>query len=211
MHMKRILPLVLALAVPALARAGDKLPFKLHGVYTETCACTAPCKCDLTGDVPPSCQGVGAFTITSGSYGGQDLSGVSLAYAGKPGEWVRLYVDAPDQARRDTAEKLGRALFAGWGRMDAVKNGQIAITGSMGRYTVTVDGGRVMKYTTEPVLGGDGKTAVLYSNTHNPVISSYLQARSGTPLVYHDDGRSIELDAGRNAFFHDAMDSSGQI
>jgi len=80
--------------------AADKAPYKLAGTSTETCACRIPCACELTGDVPSTCQGVGAYAITTGSYAGADLSGVKLAYATKPSEWVRVYIVAPDPSRR---------------------------------------------------------------------------------------------------------------
>ena len=110
--MKHAIALIGMLAVAFTARAADKQPFKLNGLYTETCACPAPCKSELTGDVPPSCIGVGALKITAGDLDGQDLSGVGIAYAGKPGEWIRIYIDAPDKIHRETAERLARLAFA---------------------------------------------------------------------------------------------------
>ena len=101
--MKHVISSVLLLSLALAARAADKQPYKVSGVYTETCACSVPCKCELTGDVPSSCVGVGAFKITAGDIGGADLSGVSIAYAGKPGEWVRIYIDAPDHMHRAAA------------------------------------------------------------------------------------------------------------
>ncbi len=209
--MKSVISLTALMALALAARAADKQPFKVTGVYTETCACSAPCKCELTGEVPPSCQGVGAIKITSGNYGGQDLAGVSIAYAGKPGEWIRIYIDAPDKDRRDAAENLSRAAFAAWGKMEAVKDAKIEIAGTYGAYTVTVDGGATMKYVTEPILGGDGRTALSYSNTYNPLTSVFLQGKSADAVSYHDGDRSIDLSKGRNAFFNDKMDSSGQL
>jgi len=209
--MKSVISLIALSTVALVARAADKQPFKVTGVYTETCACSAPCKCELTGDVPPSCQGVGALRITSGNYGGMDLAGVSIAYAGKPGEWVRIYIDAPDKDHRDAAEKLSRAAFAAWGKVEAVKDAKVEIAGTYGAYTVTVDGGATMKYVTEPLLGGDGKTAVSYSNTYNPLTSTFLQGKSTDALSYRDGDRTMDLTKGRNAYFNDKMDTSGQL
>lgn len=209
--MKMIMVFVVALCLSVAARAADKAPFKITGLYTETCACSAPCKCDLTGEVPPDCEGVGAFRLTSGNYGGGDLTGVSIAYAGKPGEWIRIYIDAPDRERRDAAEKFARAAFAPWGKMEAVKDAKIAIEGEYGVYVVSVDGGRIMKYTTEPVIGGDGKTALAHTNTHNPVTSVFLQGKSAGPVHYKDGDRSIELRAGRNAYFNDKVHTNKSL
>jgi hypothetical protein len=209
--MKHAASFVLLLSVALAARAADKMPFNVSGVYTETCACSAPCKCELTGDVPPSCQGVGAFKLTSGTFGGNDLAGVSVAYAGKPGEWIRVYIDAPDKAHHDAAEKLMRAAFAVWGNMEAVTDAKVEIAGTYGAYTVTVDGGKIMKYTMAPLMGGDGKTALAHSNTFNPLTHTFLQGKSADALAYHDGDRSILLDAGRNAYFNDMMQTSGQL
>lgn len=209
--MKHVISFVLLLSLAVAVRAADKMPFKVAGVYTETCACSVPCKCDLTGEVPSSCVGVGAFKLTTGNYAGADLSGVSIAYAGKPGEWIRIYIDAPDQAHRAAAEKLARAAFAPWGTMEAIKDAKVDIAGLYGAYTVTVDGGKIMQYTTAPVLGGDGKTALSISNVSNPLTSVFLQGKSAEPTVYHDDNRSIELPEGRNAYFNDKMQTSGQL
>ena len=209
--MKHVLSFVLILSLAVAARAADKVPYKVAGVYTETCACSVPCKCELTGEVPSSCVGVGAFKFTAGNFAGADLSGVSMAYAGKPGEWIRIYIDAPDQAHRAAAEKLARATFAAWGTFEAVKDAKVAIAGMDGAYTVTVDDGKIMKYSAAPVLGGDGKTALSIGNVFNPLTSVFLQGKSTEPTVYHDDNRSIELPAGRNAYFNDKMQTSGQL
>jgi hypothetical protein len=209
--MKHAIAFIGLLSLVVIARAADKHSFKVSGLYTETCACSAPCKCELTGDVPPSCVGVGALKLTAGDLGGQDLSGVGIAYAGKPGEWIRIYIDAPDKAHRETAEKLARLAFANWGRMESVKDAKVAINGTYGAYTVTVDGGNIMKYSTAPILGGDGKTAVSHSNTFDPWTHLFLQAKSTDAVFYHDDNRSIELDKGRNAYFNDLMRTSGEL
>ena len=208
--MKRTFSVLGLLSIAVVAHAGDKVLYKLAGVFTETCACGIPCKCELTGEVFSNCQGVGVFKITSGSYAGADLSGVTIAYAVKPGEWVRAYIDAPDKSRRDAAEKFARAVYKDWGTMEAVKDAKIAIQGTNGNYTVSVDGGTIMSYTIEPVLGGDGKTALTHGNTHNALTSTFYQAKSKS-MAYRDDTRTIELASGRNGYFNDRMEKSGQL
>src|SRR4051794_6944000 len=83
---------------PASAEA--KSPFTVAGTYVEGCSCSAPCPCQLTG-VAHGCNGVGAITLTSGSYRGVALNGVKIAYATVPGEWVRLYVDVRDPQQQE--------------------------------------------------------------------------------------------------------------
>ena len=87
---------------------------------------------------------------------------------------------------------------------------KIAITGSGGNYHVTVDDGKVMTYDIEPVLGGDGQTALTHGNTHNAITRTFYQAKSRT-LTYRDDLRTIDLAPGRNGYFHDHAESSGSI
>ena len=89
-------------------------------------------------------------------------------------------------------------------------NGQRALSAGDGDLGI-LDGGKIMKYTAAPVLGGDGKTALAHNNVFDPLTSVFLQGKSTEPTVYHDDTRSIQLDAGRNAYFKDKMQTSGQL
>lgn len=68
-----------------------------------------------------------------------------------------------------------------------------------------------MKYVTEPVLGGDGKTAVMHSNTYEPLTSVSLQGKSSEGLSHHDGERSMDRSKGRNVYFNDKMDTSGEL
>ena len=210
--MRTTLHVCVGLFIAALAaRGADKTPFKVTGLYTETCACHAPCACELTGDMPSSCQGVGAISISSGRFGNEDISGVKFAYATKPGQWVRVYIDAPDAARRAAAEKFTRSAFAAWGTMEAVKDAKIEISGQMGNYTVAVDDGKTMAYTIAAVMGGDGKEPLAHHNTHSTLSKTFLQAKSSQPTTFHDDTRSFEIEAGRNGYFNDKMKTSGSL
>src|SRR5262249_12435495 len=108
--------LLLSLGVTSLmaigqAGAQDKHPFVVSGTFVEACSCSPPCACELV-DLVRGCEGVGAVSIVSGSYGGSDLSGARIAYATAPGDWVRLYVDAKNPRQREAAEKFARAAFA---------------------------------------------------------------------------------------------------
>jgi hypothetical protein len=199
----------LALAAPLLA--AEKQPYHLMGVYTDTCSCRVPCLCDLTGATPDSCQGVGAVAIVSGDFSGSDLSGVRFAYAMLMGDWLRLYIDAPDAARRAAAEKFLRALCADWGKLESVRDAKIEITGKGGGYAVNVDGGKTLAFVIAPVLGGDGKTPLVHTNTHSMITSTFLQGTSAVPTVYHDGARSFDIPAGRNGYFNDKMDGGGSL
>jgi len=209
--MKMTLPKALLSALFLTATLVAKMPYEVVGVYTETCACRAPCACELTGDVPAHCAGGGAIQITKGSYGGADMSGVSIGYATKPGAWVRLYIQAPDAARRATAELFARAVYGGFGKIESVADAKISIMGGNGNYHVTVDGGATADYTIAQVLGGDGASAVAHGNTHNAFTSTFLQAKADGKAVFHAGSEVIEVESGRNGYFNDKMNKRGEI
>lgn len=191
------------------ARAAGKQPFAAAGTYVEACSCSAPCPCELVG-LEMGCEGVGAASLRSGSYMGVSLAGVKIAYGAAPGTWVRVYVDCAIAKQRAAATAFAKAVFSGFGKIEAVKEAKISISGQSGRYTVTVDGGKVMRFVTEPVLGGDNRTPISYGNSHNPMCPDFLQGKvvSGT---YQDGERSITLEKGRNSYFNNRMRSSGRI
>src|SRR5579859_2570557 len=122
------------------------------GMYVEGCSCSPPCPCEITG-VKMGCQGVGGFAIKHGTFEGSDISGIKLAYAVAPGDWVICYIDAPTAAKKKAGAALAKAAFNAWGKMEPVKNAPISIHGSGGKYTLTVGGGEIMKLTTTPWAG----------------------------------------------------------
>jgi hypothetical protein len=203
--------LVAWLALASPLHAEGKHSFHLSGIYTDTCSCRVPCLCNLTGETPDSCLGVGAVAIGHGDYSGSDLSGVRFAYAMLMGVWVRLYIDAPDAAHRAAAEKFLRALCADWGKLESVRDAKIEIARKDGAYAVKVDDGRILEYAISPVMGGDGRTPLLYTNTQSLISNTFLQGKSAVPTVYHDGARSFDIAAGRNAYFNDKAESRGSL
>jgi len=199
---------VVALTSIDPVQASEKQPFSVAGTFVESCSCNAPCPCELVG-VEMGCEGVGALSLTSGSYMGKALSDVKIVYATAPGNWVRLYVDAPSPSQREGAEAFGKAYFSGFGKVEAVKAAKVEITGKDGHYTVTVDGGKIMKYVTEPVIGGDGKTPIAHTNTKSMLSPTFLQGKT-VSTEYHDGERSISL-KGSNSYFNNQLKSSGKI
>jgi hypothetical protein len=209
--MKAISVILLSLALATPSFAADKQPYHLSGIYTDTCTCSIPCTCDLTGDSPSMCKGVGAVAITHGDFSGADLSGVRFAYALVMGDWLRLYIDAPDPAHRAAAEKFLRVFCADWGKLESVGDAKIEIQERDGGYAVQVDGGKVMKFVIAPVIGGDGKTPLAHTNTHGAVTSTFLQGKSAIGTTYRDGIRSFDIPAGRNAYFNDKVDGGGSL
>jgi hypothetical protein len=202
---------VLAAAVLAVAgvQAAEKQAFKAKGFYTETCSCKAPCSCLLTG-LNKGCLGVGALDLKGGSYNGVNLAGLKAAYATEPGDWVRLYVQAANDEQRKAGEAFLTAVFSNWGKVEAVKAAKVDIANHDGHITVSVDDGKIMKYVTTVVLGGDKKTPVVHLNFPDLLNSTFKQGLSES-CTYKDDNREITLEKGRNAYFNDEMNAKGEI
>ena len=193
----------------APAREASKADFSVEGMFVDCCSCMPPCPCELT-KVAMGCMGVGAHLISSGKYAGDDLVGVKIAHAKVVGKWVNLYIDVKDEKQRAAAEKFGRAAFAGFGPIEEVKAAKIDVSGADGRYTVTVDGGKIMKFETEPVLGGDGKTPIGYTNIKNVVNPTVYQATC-VSASYSDGDKEVTVAKGRNSHFNPKLKSSGKI
>jgi hypothetical protein len=203
--------LALAGALQGQEKAADvaKAGFSVEGMFVDCCSCMPPCPCELT-EVAAGCKGVGAHQISSGQYGGEDLAGVKIAHAKVVGEWVNLYIEARDEKQRAAAEKFGRAAFAGFGPIQQVKAARIEVSGAEGKYTVTVDGGKIMTLQTEPVLGGDGKTPIGYTNIKNAVNPTVYQGTC-VSATYFDGDKKVTVGKGRNAHFNPRLKSSGKL
>ncbi len=189
--------------------AEEKLEYRVVGITMEGCSCNIPCPCAMKeGGFRHGCQGVGAMMLTSGTYKGVDLAGAKIVFAAVPGNWVRLYVDAKDP-QRGAATAFAKAAYSGFGKIEAVKNASIDLAGQSGRYTLTVDGGKIMRLTTEPVLGGDKRTPIAHTNTYIPWSPTVMQGRT-VKGSFHDGDRSFTLEGG-NSYFNDRMDGRGKI
>src|SRR5262245_22540517 len=133
----------------APAPAAATADFSVEGMFVDCCSCNPPCPCEVT-EVAMGCKGVGVHQISRGTYAEDDLVGVKIAHAKVVGKWVNLYIDAKDKKQRAAAERFGRAAFAGFGPIKVVKAAKIEVSGAHGNYAVTVDGGKIMKFETEP-------------------------------------------------------------
>jgi hypothetical protein len=183
--------------------------FSVEGMFVDCCSCPPPCPCEVT-EVAMGCMGVGAHQISRGNYAGEDLAGVQIAHAKVVGKWVNLYIDAKDEEQQAAAEKFGRAAFAAFGPIQEVKAGKIEVSGADGKYTVTVDGGTIMRFETEPVLGGDGKNPIGYTNIKNAVNPTVYQGRC-VSATYRDGNKKVTVENGRNSHFNPKLKSRGKI
>jgi hypothetical protein len=202
------LAIALGLGTVGVTPATAKSPYEIDGVFVEGCSCGLPCPCELVG-VKMGCQGVGAMTVSRGTFGGADLSGTKIAYAVAPTQWVHLYVDAPEAAKRDAALAFARTYFGPWGKIEGERDAKIDILGDNGKFSVSVDGGKTFALSTEPVLGGDGKTPVSFSNTLSALNRTFMQGRT-VRLQYQDGGHAFKLEK-TNSFFNDKMSAKGEM
>jgi hypothetical protein len=174
-------------------------PSNTEVIWVEGCSCNVPCPCAFTGKFATMCQGALANIVKSGLYDGVDLAGAKLVWAGHAGDWSYLYVDASEQ-QKDAAAAFAKATFGVLGKVEALKGARIDFSGEGGRYKLTVDGGKILELTTEPVLGGDQKTPIVHSNT---VVGTVLQARTLNGS-FHDGPRSFTW-ANSNGYFNENM------
>ena len=177
-------------------------------MYVEGCSCAAPCPCEITG-LSMGCQGVGGFAISHGTFEGADVSGVKFAYATTPGCWVICYVDAPTKAKRTAGAALAKTAFGGWGKMGDVKTAAIALAGSHGKYTLTVDCGTTMSPTTEPFFGLDKSKPMTYSNIHSVLHPTVIQAKT-VSCKFHDGDKTFSI-KGTNAYYNSAIKTQGVL
>jgi hypothetical protein len=191
-----------------------KHEFKIEDAkYAEACSCEAPCACELLGP-DMTCKGVGAFELKSAKYDGKDISGTKMAYALGVGKWVHVYIDQKDAKKHEAAEAFARAAISGFGPVKFVKDADISIEEKSDKYTVSVNAGKTMKFETEPVMGGDEKTPLTYSNVKDPIHPVMMQGKS-TSVSYagsdSDGDRGFKIDKGKNAYFNNHIKSNGSI
>jgi hypothetical protein len=92
--------------------------------------------------------------------------------------------------------------------VESAKPAKISIEGKDGKYTVQVDDGKIMKLTTEPVLGGDNKSPVTIGNTKSPLGKTFNQAKS-LQCDYADGDRKFTF-KDTNSYFY-AVNGKGEL
>ena len=207
--MKTIASLLLSISIitsPALA-AGKK-PFSVKGEFIDSCSCAIGCSCPM-GLIESGCQGIGVIGVKSGKFAGTDISSTRIAFAVSPGKWVRGYVDAPDAAKEHAASAFAAGALAGFGKVEFIKPAHIAVSGSNGNYTYSVNGGKIMKASTRMVPGGDGRSPIMHANLPDPLNDKLFQAKTVSGS-YHDAGRAFRLNGG-NSYFNNRLDKSGTL
>ena len=130
----------------------EKASYRATVLFVEGCNCSIPCSCEM-GEMKHGCQDVGVLAFTAGSYKGVSLAGAKLAYATSLGNWVRLYMQANDAKQQEAVTDFARRSMADFGKIEDVKAAKVEIAGTDGKYTLTVDGGKIMRLE-EPGLAG---------------------------------------------------------
>jgi len=183
--------------------------YTLEGHYVEACTCKGACAAEISGD-NPGCDSVAVYQIDKGAYDGQDFSGTRVAFVIDHGDQVHLYLDAPDTARRGALEKFARAAFGPYGTINSVALARVDFTVKEGAYHVKVNDGKTLTLDTEPVLGGDKKSAVEIQNSQNVLSPTLYQGRC-VSCTYADGEHKITIEKGRDSFFNQRIKSSGKV
>ena len=200
----------LMMLTPLAGKAEEKHAFNVTGTYVEGCSCHIPCPCAMT-DSEKGCQGIDTMELSGVTYTGVDLKGVKIAVAKEVEKWARIYLDAPDPKQREAAAAFAMAWASQMGKVEAVKDAKIEISGKDGSYTVKVDDGRIAQLTTKVSVGADEKKPLSHANLKTPLNlnPTLYQARtlSGS---FRDGDRSFEL-KDSNSYFNSQMKASGEL
>jgi hypothetical protein len=156
-----------------------------------------------------SCEGVGAYEFDTGEFNGKSFDGTRVAYAGEPTKWIVVYVDAPDQEKRDAATAFAKSMLAKMGPIKEVKSAPIKMTVNDSELMAMVDGGKIMTITSKPVLGGDGKNPLSLHNVNNPIYPVIMQAKVVT-CDYHDGDKKFTL-KDSNSYYNANLNASGTL
>jgi hypothetical protein len=184
-------------------------PFSIHATFVEGCTCPVlACPCDLTG-VSNGCKGMGAILIHSGVYQNTDLAGARIAFSMMRGQWVKVFVDGRDKDQKAAAEAFAREALKDYGPVRWAQPGKVDFVGQGGDYLVTVNDGHVMQMMTEPVIGGDGRTPILHSNTRDRLNPTLCQGK--VSKAHYDDGEETFSLEGSNAYFDETMLAAGRM
>ena len=195
-----------ALGLSALSFASTK-PFHFQGTYAEGCACPVACSCDLNGAMAKGCNVIGVMMISKGKYGAGDLSGCNVSYIASNG-WVKLYYQVAKKSQVGTLKDWTNAYFSGFGKVQSFEPGKIAFKNAGGSYTLSVNDGKTANVQIKPMLGGDGKKPIVYSNYPDPMIPVIMQGKTVSGAYKGTDGFALK---DSNAFFNPHWKTSGKI
>jgi hypothetical protein len=181
----------------------EKIAFHLVASHLEGCSCSVVCTCSMA--LKHGCSFVIVTAVKDGNYNGVDLKGVKIAAGGLASDRIFLYVDAPE-LQREAATGLVKGLYGGLGKVEAVRDVKIDLSGKDGRYAVTIDEGKGAQLTTEPVLGEDKKAPVTHINMY-PFPLMQVRTVKG---AFHEADLSFNLE-GSNSFFNNRYETNGKL
>jgi len=182
----------------------------MRGTFVDGCSYSAPCACDLIGQLSKGCQGFGALVLGKGSsYRGVDLSSAKIVYAEILCEWVRIYIDAKNEKQKSAALEFTKEYYKNDGKLEASTSARIDLDRKNRFYTIKVNCGEIMSFTTEPILGGDKKTPIVYNNTPNMLYPTNMQGRTNSGM-FRDGDRTFQM-KNSNAFFNAYLRSEGSF
>jgi hypothetical protein len=194
--------------------------YQLTGTLLEACTCDVLCPCWI-GEDPDggTCQSIMAYHLDSGTIGGVDVSGLTLAAVvfipGNvlAGNWKQaVFVDdrATDEQQQALLAAFGGALGGPLGDLAGLVGERLAVTRAPisheiheGKGTIRV-GGDVAVAAMEPYRGPDGSVTTLNNSIFSTVPGSpaYVGIADHQKVDIPEHGYSWEL-AGRNAIQSD--------
>jgi hypothetical protein len=212
--MTRIRMSVAAVALIAFGGVSQAAPqdkpvsYRIQGEQMEGCECDSVCPCVWAKDVSfQDCRGILAWHVSSGTYGGTDLKGVTFCVAlrktGKNvvktmGTWEgTIYVgDNATEAQKNAAVGF---LSGKWGKAFAkvdVKSAQIEFKTEGEQRELMI--GKLATLKIAGIPGGNGKVPSI----ENPPFSLIPKMSCAIASVhtYEDGGAKWDF-AGRNGFY----------
>jgi hypothetical protein len=195
-----MLHMLCAIAVVVCAA---KLPYTFRASFVEGCSCKDICVTEITGR-DAGCHGVGAMHFERGNYGGKSFSGTSAAWAWDSGKWVRLYVEGPS-AQRQVLTAFMKAMLADWGKLESVSAARIDVKKQPNGFSATLPALRII---VRPVLGGDGKSAVVHTNLTSPFHSTLMQGETVHAAFTAEHPFTLDK---TNGFYNPRYGMSGKI
>jgi len=154
--------------------------------------------------------GAGGYRFDRGTYDGQDISGTALAYSVGPGRKMKIYVDAPDEARRDALSQFAVIALSRVGSSNAPEPAKIRIVEHIGAFRLQVNGGEIIDCDTQPTLGGDGHKPIAYENTRDPLSPTLYQGECVSCKIKLDGGVE-QLAKGSEVYFNPELRTRGAI
>ena len=189
-------PLVCLLGAPVKA---DRGPWRLVGDFSESCSCSVPCACNFGESPSPYsyCYVLAAWTITRGSSGDTDLSGLRLAMSQGEKGAVFFVDEQADQKQGDALRAIVEAVWRKVLKANHFKPSKVPlgfrllgikrakIEQIMSEKGVRVKIGDFGSFEAAYIMGLDGKSPVIVENNATWNVQHDIKAKASR-MAYRD-------------------------